>query len=74
MNSIDQDKQTPGFNLRFGAGAALGLLIAMLIVWLNCLQTPLILLATILGCMLLFAYLAVRAPDKIWRWINALLP
>jgi len=73
MNSTDLDDDTPNIKLRFGAGAALGLLVAMLVVWLNSMQTPLILLATILGCMFLFGYLAARAPEKLWEWIDLLL-
>jgi len=74
MDSTELDDATPNIKLRFGAGAALGLLVAMLLVWLNALQAPVILLATILGCMFLFGYLTVRAPEKLWAWIDLLLP
>lgn len=73
MNSSDHSNQIPGIKLRFSAGAALGLLVAMLMVWLNNLQGPVILLATILGCMFLFGYLAVCASEKIWGWLCTLL-
>lgn len=73
MDRTDLNDDTPDIKLRFCAGAALGLLVAMLMVWLNSLQGPVILLATILGCMFLFGYLAVCASEKIWGWLCTLL-